>query len=211
MTSVGQFTVSSDASLQVAAAQIAASTTTSGDAANTVPQIRQATVISDEGIPVVGEPGICTVTFDGTTNVSGVQYLSGYSPLAGRRVETITMSGSTVILGELYGEIWYIIPLLNGFTNYSGSYAVAAAHYLNKVVQLRGLVNAPSGGGGSNPICVLPPAYSPVSTLMFAVEAYGSPYTRRIDVLSDGTVCCPTGDLPSGQYFSLSGISYRTD
>jgi hypothetical protein len=122
------------------------------------------------------------------------------------------MSGSTVVLGELYGEIWYVMSLLNGFSNYGGSWPPASAHYLNKVVHIRGVLNAPNSSVG-NPICVLPAAYRPTANQIFVVDAFAGTLgpTRRIDILTDGTILNPTGDLTAAKYFSLCGIAYRTD
>lgn len=97
MTTVGQFTVSATAGIQAAAAQIAATTQSDPQASGMVPALRQGIVISSDG----GTPPTCTVTFDGVTNVAGIQYLEAYFPTVADLVVCVIIGGSTWILGDL--------------------------------------------------------------------------------------------------------------
>jgi len=97
MTRVGQFTVPPSLAVHRAAAAVAKNTQSGSQAAGIVPGLRQGTVVSYDG----GTPPSCTVTFDGTTNVPGVQYMSSYFPTAGDLVSCLTLNGTTQILGQL--------------------------------------------------------------------------------------------------------------
>jgi hypothetical protein len=59
--------------------------------------LRQCTVVSVDG----GTPPTCTVTFDGTTNVSSIRYLESYVPTAADVAYGVVISGTTWLLGTL--------------------------------------------------------------------------------------------------------------
>jgi hypothetical protein len=83
--------------VQTAATQIAASSQTTSEAAGLVPAVRQATVVTVDATT----PPTCTVTFDGTTNVAGIQFLESYFPVVNDVVFCTVLSGTTWILGQL--------------------------------------------------------------------------------------------------------------
>ena len=94
---VGQFTASPLAGVQTAATQIAASSQTTSEAAGLAPSLRQATIVTVDATT----PPTCTVTFDSTTNVAGIQFLESYFPVVNDTVFCVVLSGTTWILGQL--------------------------------------------------------------------------------------------------------------
>lgn len=88
-TTVGQFVVPPTAGVDAAASQIAAASQTGPVAAGIVPSLRKATVISNNG----GTPPTCTITFDGTTNVTGIQYVTSWDPVANDVVNCFILDG----------------------------------------------------------------------------------------------------------------------
>lgn len=97
MTNVGQFSVPALSGVHAAAVQIAVSTQSASQAAGLVPAYRQGVIISVDG----GTPPSCTVTFDGATNVAGVQFLDSYFPTVSDIVVCVVSGATAWILGQL--------------------------------------------------------------------------------------------------------------
>lgn len=85
---LGQFRVQQQLALMVLAAALRRGAGPSGPAVRWV----QATVVSSEGATV-------TVTFDGVTNVGGVERLEHYTPVVGDVVEVRAKDGKLLIFG----------------------------------------------------------------------------------------------------------------
>ena len=155
--------------------------------------------------------------FDGGAWVNGPQNTTAtsYSVVATHRKQVVEAE-VTAVTGAgnyVYGTASRTIPrwqdctLLNGWTNYSTTYADAGFTRTSAgVVGLRGLIkNGPIDPAAS--VCTLPVGFRPAQHLIFQVGGYdnGASGAARVDVYSDGTVRVSQGQT---NWVSLAGITF---
>lgn len=154
--------------------------------------------------------------FDGGTWSAPVNTTStSYNVVATHRkqvveaeVSAVTGAGTYVIDTESRTiPRWQDCTLLNGWTNYSATYADAGFTRTSAgVIGLRGLIkNGPIDPAAS--VCTLPVGFRPAQHLIFQVGGYdnGASGAARVDVYTDGTVRVSQGYT---NWVSLSGITF---
>lgn len=101
---------------------------------------------------------------------------------------------------------WQTPTLLNNWGNYGGGYS-DAGYYKDSLgtVHLRGMVK---GGTPTSNIFVLPVGYRPLGGHLTFPVITSPNVIGRCSVLTSGVVIANAG---SGDYFSLSGISFRVE
>lgn len=111
------------------------------------------------------------------------------------------------------GEGWTSMALVNGWTNYGGSWSSAQYRkYPDGDIQLRGLLNG--SGRTADTIFTLPVGYRPAGAKMFvcAGTAAAGSNSYRVDVQADGIVRTVGSQNPAvaPAYLSLSSIRFST-
>jgi hypothetical protein len=109
---------------------------------------------------------------------------------------------------------WIAPTLLNGYTNYSGTWEQAGYRRINGVVHLRGLLDPPSlSGTPAIPAFVLPVGFRPAQGTHHLVYALSAPYVCQ--VMADGNVQFRRFNVADGpeniSYVSLAGVTIVAD
>jgi hypothetical protein len=110
------------------------------------------------------------------------------------------------VWGWITGTKWYTPTLLNGWVNYSSTYAPARYRKINGMVEIQGLIKDGTATSGTD-LFTLPVGFRPQYQHIFTTMSNSA--IARVDVKTDGTIDILNGG--SSNWISLSGIMFKAE